>query len=677
MTSIPSGFDRVPTRLSRSLTQRGISEANAQILRAQVQLSSSKRVLRPSDDPIAASLINVIDRREQLAQQRERNLQHAASALGTLDQALDQLNESLQEAREIASSQVGVGSDAGTRRSQAVVVQSLLDSAVQTLNRDFAGLHLFGGERTGRPPIERFHGGYRYVGGGEGLFTDLGDGERFPITIGADDAAGALSARVTGSVDLNPALTAATRISDLRGPSGEISSLSTISVTINDGTPVTVDVDLSAAQTAGDVALAIESAIRAADPAALGGVYPSAVGFTGERLSLGSVNAGYTITFADGPTGGSATALGLAGFSYDSANPTNTDPLAVLDPVVTERTALGDLAPGTALTYGSFTITNGSRSGTVTTNAGMTVAQLREAIDRLDLGVRLEIGDTGRSLNLINEVSGFKMSVAEVGGGTAAETLGLRTLSTSTPLSAFNHGRGVSIADGATLPGGGPDPNRNVDFTVTLVSGATFDVDLVPSDLDSVQALLTKINADATAAGFGGVFTAALNAAGTGIEFVDSSVGAGQTRVTSRNGYAASDLGLLDGSYTAGSPARLVGSNRSTVRVDSALTALVELRDSLERDDALGITFAGEAVELRAEQAIQARSIVGGRAARIEIAQERLEDTSLLDKSIKSDLQDLDYIEATTRFSLLSTQLQAGLQSAAAITSLTLLNYLR
>jgi flagellar hook-associated protein 3 FlgL len=119
-----------------------------------------------------------------------------------------------------------------------------------------------------------------------------------------------------------------------------------------------------------------------------------------------------------------------------------------------------------------------------------------------------------------------------------------------------------------------------------------------------------------------------------------------------------------------------VGTDRSAVRVDSLLSTLIDLRDALESDSSAGITFAGEALETDGERAIQARALVGGRAARVEDARDRLQDTALLDQSIKSDLQDLDYIEASTRFSLLQTQLQAGLQSAAAIRTLTLLNFL-
>lgn len=677
MSSIPSNFDRVPNRLASQLTRHGIMAANAQLLRSQVELSSSKKVQKPSDDPIAASLINVLNQRMSLAGQQERNLTHASSVLGSLDQALEHLNEALQEAKTIASSQVGAQSDEGTRRQQSVVVQSLIDAVTQSLNRDYAGLHLFGGERTGTSPIQQFFGGYRYVGAGDGLRTDLGDGTAFPITIGADLAAGALSARHRGEVDLNPSLTASTRISDLRGPGGPVAALGSMSITIDNGSPVTIEVDLSRAVTVGDASNIIESAIRAADPAVFTGPYPSAVGTLGESLAINGISTGYTITFSDGPTGQTATRLGLSGFSYDGSNTVNTDPVAALNPRISDGTTLGSLNPTAAVTFGTFTIRNGGRAGSITTTSGMTIGQLKEAVARLNLGVRLEVDPSGDSINIINEVSGFRMSVEESGGGTAATTLGIRTMSAATALSSFNHGRGVSISDGQINPTTGlPDATRNVDFRVTLADGSTFTVDLVPGDLGSVQSLLNRINSEASGQGLGAVFTATISANGNGIEFQDSSGGAGQTTVTSLNGFAAADLGLLDGTFTAGPPARLVGSDRSTVRVDSILSSLIELRDALHSNDTIGITFAGERLEAGSELLIQARALIGGRAARIEEAKTRLEDRTLLDQAFKSNLQDLDYVEAASRFTLLQTQLQAGLQSAAAIRSLTLLNFL-
>jgi len=678
MSSIPPLFGRVPNALSSQVMRQTIAGTSQSLLQAQISLATGKRVNRPSDDPIAASLIGVLDRSLETAEQRGRNLDHAAAVMGTLDQSLGELNEAALQAKEVAASQIGVGSDSDTRKSQAIVVSSLIDSVYSSLNRSFAGLHLFSGERTSPAPIQAFHGGYRYVGAGSGLRTDLGPGIDVPITIGADEAVGALSARVRGDVDLNPRAWDGTLVSDLRGPAGEGAALGSIEIRINTGTPpeTRVTVDLSGAESLGDVRRSIESAIRDAAPGTLGGAFPNALGYSNDALQISSITPGHSIVFEDGSAGSTASALGLAGFTYTDAATVNPAPSGSLNPRLNDRTLLGLFNPGSPLSFGDIVIRNGGRQGTVTTHAAMTVGELKEAVARLDLGVRLEIDPSGNSLNLVNEVSGFRMSVEE-SGGLAATALGLRSLSGTTRLADFNDGRGVTIADGAVDPISGlPDPSRNTDFEVTLSDGSTFTVDLSPADTADVNAVIAKINADAAAAGFGGVFTAALASSGNGIELQDTSGGAGAMSVRTLNGHAAEDLGLLDGTFTPGPTGVLRSTDRATVRVDSMLSALIELRDALNANDELGITFAGERVEAGLDRATVARGTVGARAARVDDARNRLEDAKVLDQSVKSSLQDLDYVEATTRFALLQAQLQAGYQATAAVGQLSLLNFL-
>ena len=70
------------------------------------------------------------------------------------------------------------------------------------------------------------------------------------------------------------------------------------------------------------------------------------------------------------------------------------------------------------------------------------------------------------------------MSVGEDGGDTAT-LLGLRSMGLDTPLSVFNDGDGVPIRSGSIDPETGlPDPAADVDFTISLADGRSFEVDL-------------------------------------------------------------------------------------------------------------------------------------------------------------------------------------------------------
>ncbi len=678
MATAPTNLARVPNLLASQVMLANINRTGAGMLRLQTQLSSGLRVEAPSDDPIGASLIGVLEQRIGRADQRLRNLEHAGSALGVLDQALSEVSDIALEAKDIAAAQVGATSDPATRAAQAQVVQSLIDRLIRVGNTQFDGIRLFAGDRAGVDPLASFLEGVRYTGRGEGLSTDITPGVSAPITIGADRALGVISGRVAGDVDLNPTLLTSTRLADLNGAQGRGVTPTSIEIDLTNGPTQTITVDISNAESLGNVMTAIEAAIRQADPGALAGAFPGGVGVSvaGDSIAVNAA-AGVTIAFRDAGAGTAAADLGLNGFAFTNATPAN--PAGGLDPRITGETAFGQFAPGTPIDFGDVVFRNGGRVGSVTVTPAMTVAEFQREVERLGLGVRVEISADGRSLSALNEVSGMRLSIEEAGAGTfTATTLGLRSLKATTAIADFNDGRGVEIADGAINPVTGlPDPNRNIDLEITLTDGSTFQVDFTPADMTDVQSVLARINADAAAAGLGGVFNATLSDAGNGIVFEDTAGGGGVVSVAQLNGRAGEDLGLLSGTtFTPGATARFAGTDRATVRVDGLFTALIELRDALSSNDSIGITLAGEGIERSADRAAQARASVGSRAQRVESAKAREEDSKVLDQIIQSRVRDLDFVEASSRFSLLQLSMQAGLTAAAQQQSLTLLNFL-
>ena len=675
MSRIPASAIRMPNILTSRVVRDQLTGTSIEIGRLQEQLSTGLRVNRASDDPVASSIISVLSARISRSDQRLRNFDHAEAALSTLDQSLGESESLLLEATELASNQIGVGSDPETRAATVDVVESMIKEFITLSNTKFTDLFLLGGDRTASDPIEGFFEGYRYTGTGDGLRTDIG--ANIPITLGAELALGALSARVQGDVNLDPALTRNTRIASLNGVSGDGVALGQVSIAVAPGSSFTVD--LSKSETIDDVADAIESAIRTQTPGALAGAFPGGVDVNaaGTGLAL-NVNAGFTIDITDIGGGATANGLGLSGVTYDNATPTN--PGADLDPKIDGFTAFGDLGLGAGPVPGDIVFRNGGRSGTVTVTAAMTVADFKAAVGDLDLGIRIEINDLQDGFNVFNEVSGFDLSIEESGGGTLTATaLGIRSFKGTTPLTVFNDGRGVEIADGAVDPITGlPDPARDLDFQITLTDGTQFDVDLGPADIVDVASVLAKINADAVTAGVAvpADFEAVLADGTNGITFNDNIGGGGVVTVTTLFGNAAEDLGLLDSVFTPGAPAVFAGEDRATVRVDSAITALMDLRDALIRNDSVGITLAGERLETAYERLSSARAIAGSRSSRLSSLRTREEDSRVLDQGIRSGLRDLDYIEASSRFALLEVVQQAGLQVAAATQSRSLLDFL-
>ncbi|HWB20955.1 MAG TPA: flagellin [Phycisphaerales bacterium] len=660
MSTIPTNLARVPNFLASQIMLASIQNSNQRLLQTQVQISTGKAVNRPSDNVVAASSIGVLDDLLERRDQRLKNLSHADAVLNTADGALAEASDNLLQAKEVGLGQIGVGSDADTRKTEARVIDGILNSLLQTANSKYQDLYLFGGTSTARQPMVDLLGGLRYTGQGEGLITDSGLNSTGRITTSGEEVFGSLSARVQGSADLDPQLTGSTRLLDLNGARGLGVTLGTINVDVG-GTDVSVD--LSDAATADDVITALQTAIQTVDA----GATVSIDAGTGNRFAI----AGNTvaITISDLGADGAAADLGLTG-TYAIAGGTGQD----IDPKLTERTSLSSLT-GVTVPLGTIRLANGGQTRDLDLSSAQTVQDVMNAVAGLNIGIRVEVADTADRLNFINELSGGQMSIGEVAGGTTATELGVRSFTGSTLLSDFNNGRGVSIATGGVDPVSGlPDPTRDVDFTISLKDGTSFDVDL--EDVATVQDVLDQINAAATTAGLAvpADFEAALATDGNGITLTDNTVGANPTAVTAQNNsQAADDLGIL-GSTTS---ATLAGEDRATVAVDSLFSHLIALRDALDADDSRGINFAVQGLDTDIARLAEARADIGVRAKRVSDAITHEQDLMIQDKSLKSNLQDLDMTEAAVRFSTLQQQLQAGLITTTKASSLSLLDFLQ
>jgi len=129
---------------------RSVGSLNA----LQDQLSSGKRLRRPSDDP--ASLSRALVLRSDKAQ-NEQYLRNIASARGWLDasdSALDHMSNVLGRARNLAlrSASDTLGGDEMERL--AVQVEALLEEAEQASNSSQEGKYLFAGRQVTTAPFD-------------------------------------------------------------------------------------------------------------------------------------------------------------------------------------------------------------------------------------------------------------------------------------------------------------------------------------------------------------------------------------------------------------------------------------------------------------------------------------------------------------------------------------------
>ncbi|XAM01001.1 flagellin [Phycisphaeraceae bacterium D3-23] len=650
MSTISPLLGRTSSLMSSALLRQRLQDTQRELLQMQDQISTGQAVSRGSDAPGSVSAILFLNQSAMERQQQQVNLNHATGVLNLADVSLGDVTNILIEAQQIASSQIGVGSDADTREAQSQVIDAQLRGILEIANRQYNNLSLFGGSNgAGNDGLifEEFLGGIRYTGTDVNLFNDVGAIRDEQFTSNGFEAFGALSTRVRSQVDLDPQASPGILLSDINGARGAGFSAGSINLTVN---AASTTVDLSTANSLEDVGILINFAIQQLDPAA-GSVELVQAGYTLDATP------GNTITIADPQGGVTAADLGL------NLSATSTTVLgANLNVRLTENTPLGDL--GIPVDLGSgLLITQGENSGVADFSDAGTIQDLQNAVQALGLGVRLTINAEGTGLDITSEVSGISLSVGE-NGGTTASDFGLRTLDGVTELAEFRQGIGVETSK----PG---EP----DVSFTLHDGTTFTVDLASAvNVDDVIAL---VQAEATANGLtvGVDFEITMATTGNGLVVTDNTAGANDFVVANAGlSLAAEHLGLVG---NAGSGATIAGEDTAQVRVDNMLTHLMELRAALATNNELGITIAGSSIEDDIDQVISARAEVGVQARRIEDQLRLVEDQGFQEERMLSELQDADLTEVLTKFSQLQLQLQASMQVGSSNLQLSLLDFLR
>lgn len=603
----------------------------------QTSLATGLRFLRPSDDPLRASEAVGLDGRIDRLDLVQNNLSRANSVLTEVDSSMRETLELLKEAQRLAVQVVGDSSSQAERAALAVVVDSLLEQAINVGNSHYLNTYIFGGHVTDVPFVSE-HGGVFYRGDDNTMETmiDPDLSEDFFTSPGTEFFR-AVSSEIQGWLDLDPALVSDTLISDLNGALGKGVELGRIQVQT---AAESVQVDLRGAATIGDVIDKLNAELP-------GGV-SAALDTTG--IVLTRADGVGAVTIADVGGGHTAADLGIAG-QFNAAARAAVD----IDPRLTARTRLADLQRGAGVNLGAgLVVRNGQKSATIDFGADVeTIEDVLNQFNQADMGVWARVSADGRTLEVLNRVSGTDLSIEE-NGGQAASALGIRSLHAGTEVSALNDGRGLDLATGVD------------DLRIVTRNGTTIDVDL--DGVLTLQDVIDRINAAA-----GGAVTAALVTTGNGLQITDLTVGAQTLRAEGLNGSLAAERLGLDVTPTGN---RLVGRDVNPVRVDSPFTALIELSNGMKQDDRSLMQQAGERLDRVVQAMQQVQGQMASRARVMADRAERVETEVAATQTMLSDVRDVDFADAVVRFQQLQMALQANLSTASRILNLSVLDFL-
>lgn len=150
---------------------RDLASVQERMETAQMQISSGKRVSKPSDDPSMAADIIRISSEKSEATQYERNLNFARTKLDMADTVLDNVEKMVERVRSLAQLSLGNPVSGQLYRTE---VAGLRDQIISSANTAHAGRFIFGGSVTTDAP---------YLKASDSTVTYQGNSEDMPLQV--------------------------------------------------------------------------------------------------------------------------------------------------------------------------------------------------------------------------------------------------------------------------------------------------------------------------------------------------------------------------------------------------------------------------------------------------------------------------------------------------------------
>jgi flagellar hook-associated protein 3 FlgL len=156
MGAADAGNTERPMRITNNMIAdqvlSAITDSRSRLNTIQEQLATSKRINRPSDDPLGSTLTLQFTSATKSLNAFQRAIDAGQAFLRATADPLDHIAEVLVRAKEIGL-QGSSDTTQGTRGAMATEVNQLLEDLLSQGNGRFADRYLFGGTQTAAPPF--------------------------------------------------------------------------------------------------------------------------------------------------------------------------------------------------------------------------------------------------------------------------------------------------------------------------------------------------------------------------------------------------------------------------------------------------------------------------------------------------------------------------------------------
>ncbi|GHD57210.1 flagellar hook-associated protein FlgL [Jeongeupia chitinilytica] len=175
---------RVASSTVYDIGSRGMQSQQSLQARLQNQLSTGRRILTPSDDPIGASRVLSVNQAQSINTQYSVNSKAVDSALGLTESTLQQVTELVQNVQQLAVQAGNPGLSAADRQSINVELKSRYEELMGLANTtDGSGQYLFSGFRGSTKPFsESSFGNVQYLGDEGQRLVQISASRNLPIS---------------------------------------------------------------------------------------------------------------------------------------------------------------------------------------------------------------------------------------------------------------------------------------------------------------------------------------------------------------------------------------------------------------------------------------------------------------------------------------------------------------
>lgn len=172
---------RVATRTIYYNLQKKLLSLEEKQQKINEQIASGKVVNRPSDNPLATINVLHLQTAWSQVQQYQRNMETTKTWLNLTESALQQTEELIGRAKEIATQMASDTQNAETRALAAKEIDQLLDQAISLANSELGGKYIFAGYKVNTVPFSKVGGSVQYNGDTNTIQISIGQEETLPI----------------------------------------------------------------------------------------------------------------------------------------------------------------------------------------------------------------------------------------------------------------------------------------------------------------------------------------------------------------------------------------------------------------------------------------------------------------------------------------------------------------